>query len=1123
MKQFFLVFCLCLSYKAYTIDIKYLIITHHNFYDVIQPLAQWKNDKGLKTKVVSIHNGLNSSAIRDTIRKYQPEYVLLVGDRNYIPLGTYFPNWSLYQNGTWSDQYYADTTDNDNFRDDIYLGRLPCNTVMQCSIMVNKILFYEQGRFNNNDWLTKATGIARDQENALYDSCYLNAIRTIQTMLLTHGFSQVDTLFKSQGATYTSVRESVTQGRGIVVYRGSTYSSTDNWNNPFGIDIENINNDSMPTIIISPTCRTMYYPGSNELSSAAGFRWLRHGDVTMPKGAAAFWGTTTHYCANFPDQQTYWRNATAKRFFQAITEDSVYILGEAIRKAKNSALSCCSLYTVGQDSHAVACSVAYMEWNLLGDPELNLWTAIPKPLLVNHDTIINTEIQNFTVTVKDSLSQQNLAHALVCLTIDTLIYQYDYTDELGQVNIFLQPYFPGILSVTVTKPNYIPYKNNVIINFEHDVGCSKIESPIGTIDFGETVTPACSVYNYGLTTENYRVRMKIGSFYDDTARIVNHLPATYQHIEFSNWEAIQPGLHVVLCSTELFNDMKDVNDKRMSVIGCSITVHTISATSGPHGLIEPADEVIIEHGQDTTFLITPEQGYNISNLIVDGDTISPSSMYTFEYVIEDHTIHVLFVNITHTLHITTIGNGLVTKNPDLPEFNYGTEVELLAEPEKDWTFAEWTGDTFSCENPITITMNTNKNITAQFVMGGWQEKRSIPTTGGKNIKDGGALAFLDTSIHAFQGGNKQNFFAYYPVADTWIKQCSIPFAVKSNGGLIRKKVKAGGSLVSYENKIYAFKGGNTREFWCYSPENNIWIQKNSIPETTYGNIKKIKVKAGGALVALACSIYAFKGGNTNQFWMYIPEQDQWYSRHALTTPDNKKIRAGGALTEFNNTIYAFVGGSTNYFYAYVPDTWIRKPDVCFGTSRTIKRKVKNGAALTAADGKIYAFKGGTKDLGCYDIAENAWSSLETIPGPGKIKGGSALVTYNQSIYAFKGGNTQEFYKYTPFREISNIKYQISNIDVNFDKRINIANSKLLTISSNPVSKIITIDYSVPVTGKVTLKLFNMNGRLVESLVDEYLNSGNYTMTYNVKNFAKGSYFLKYKNHNTNSNLKIILH
>ena len=84
---------------------------------------------------------------------------------------------------------------------------------------------------------------------------------------------------------------------------------------------------------------------------------------------------------------------------------------------------------------------------------------------------------------------------------------------------------------------------------------------------------------------------------------------------------------------------------------------------------------------------------------------------------DDKTITVHFTQGTYTLTINTVGNGSVTKDPDLVLYPMGTVVELTAVPDSGWTFAEWSGDIITMNNPTTFTMESNKSVTATFTQG----------------------------------------------------------------------------------------------------------------------------------------------------------------------------------------------------------------------------------------------------------------------------------------------------------------------------------------------------------------------------------------------------------------------
>jgi len=68
----------------------------------------------------------------------------------------------------------------------------------------------------------------------------------------------------------------------------------------------------------------------------------------------------------------------------------------------------------------------------------------------------------------------------------------------------------------------------------------------------------------------------------------------------------------------------------------------------------------------------------------------------------------------YTLTINIEGNGTVIKDPDQEEYEYGTIVELTADPGTGWSFSHWEGDITGSENPINITINEDKEVTANF-------------------------------------------------------------------------------------------------------------------------------------------------------------------------------------------------------------------------------------------------------------------------------------------------------------------------------------------------------------------------------------------------------------------------
>ncbi len=70
---------------------------------------------------------------------------------------------------------------------------------------------------------------------------------------------------------------------------------------------------------------------------------------------------------------------------------------------------------------------------------------------------------------------------------------------------------------------------------------------------------------------------------------------------------------------------------------------------------------------------------------------------------------------SYVLTANSEGSGSVTKNPDKGSYDYQEEVTLTAVPEEGWDFSHWEGDLAESENPETITMDSDKTVTAHFV------------------------------------------------------------------------------------------------------------------------------------------------------------------------------------------------------------------------------------------------------------------------------------------------------------------------------------------------------------------------------------------------------------------------
>jgi hypothetical protein len=84
----------------------------------------------------------------------------------------------------------------------------------------------------------------------------------------------------------------------------------------------------------------------------------------------------------------------------------------------------------------------------------------------------------------------------------------------------------------------------------------------------------------------------------------------------------------------------------------------------------------------------------------------------------------------YTLNTSVSPEGAGTITPAGGKYVAGTEVTLVAEPASGYAFDNWSGDTISTTNSITIKMDSNKSVTAHFKTGYTLSTSASPSGGG---------------------------------------------------------------------------------------------------------------------------------------------------------------------------------------------------------------------------------------------------------------------------------------------------------------------------------------------------------------------------------------------------------
>jgi hypothetical protein len=152
---------------------------------------------------------------------------------------------------------------------------------------------------------------------------------------------------------------------------------------------------------------------------------------------------------------------------------------------------------------------------------------------------------------------------------------------------------------------------------------------------------------------------------------------------------------------------------RTLVANFTINTHTLNLSANPTAGGTVTGAGTFNSGSSVTATATANTGYTFTNWTDGGNIVSTNSSYTF-VLNTNRTLVANFTGNTFTLNVTA-ANGSVTRNPNQTNYNSGSTVQLTATPNTGYIFSSWSGDATGSTNPLTVTMNANKNITANFI------------------------------------------------------------------------------------------------------------------------------------------------------------------------------------------------------------------------------------------------------------------------------------------------------------------------------------------------------------------------------------------------------------------------
>ena len=138
-----------------------------------------------------------------------------------------------------------------------------------------------------------------------------------------------------------------------------------------------------------------------------------------------------------------------------------------------------------------------------------------------------------------------------------------------------------------------------------------------------------------------------------------------------------------------------------------LAVHaTLGGTTDP-----PPGTSIRVLGEEVTLTAIPESGLFTG---WTGDVTQGSDQITVT-MNEDTSVTANFTPVEYTLTIQSGEGGTTIPAPGAYDYPSGTNVPVTAVPEGEYEFSEWSGDVLGTDNPVGISLDSDKSITANFI------------------------------------------------------------------------------------------------------------------------------------------------------------------------------------------------------------------------------------------------------------------------------------------------------------------------------------------------------------------------------------------------------------------------
>ncbi len=438
----------------------YVIPDFNGVAAAIAPLVEMRKMQGYSTQVITVADDASNVDIKNALQDaydnwdVPPEIICLVGEADLVSADFMLATWDVGRAYMWETDYKYGLLEGQDLIPEAAVGRISVRSLNELRSVVAKITGYELRPYvEDTTWFTKGAVMANDPRTG-YSSIYLQ--RWARKLMLEVGFTEVDTSFfihQNQESDHNFIRRTINEGISVFNYRG--------WGQFNGAwvvgDADELRNDQKLPLLILPTCNTGDFADHilTPHAYAEDFFWAQNGGAIGTIGSSGF----TH---------TNYNNVLDGGILNSFYRDDIFPIGWALNRGKLELYRHFGVYNDVQDPQVQNLKVweaHCYQFNLIGDPGSELWTAMPHPIGLAHSDTILVGQQNLRIRVVDPENNTPIAGATVSLLQDGEPLRIARSDDEGEMlfTFTADELTVGSLILAATKHNMITRIDTVVV------------------------------------------------------------------------------------------------------------------------------------------------------------------------------------------------------------------------------------------------------------------------------------------------------------------------------------------------------------------------------------------------------------------------------------------------------------------------------------------------------------------------------------------------------------------------------------------------------------------------------------------------------------------------------------